>query len=190
MKALLLLFIAGSAFAQTLEQKLTAAAKVAEIMVDGDECKRIVRKEALHEMLHPNPRDKWGASDNYNVHDEPYIRTKKTLIRLSKLVDVPCDVNLWMPLPAEQGQGKVNPNKIHVVIRNVNEMSQFWPWGALFQDTPEPMKKVLAAGERVTVKQRPGMISVLVPVRDSLGDIVGLLELVASEKADRHENVK
>ncbi len=87
-----------------------------------------------------------------------------------------------MPLPEK--------NKIHVVIRNVNEMSQFWPWGALFQDTPEPMRKVLATGERVTVKLRPQMVSVLAPVRDSLGDIIGILEVIATQKADAHENVK
>jgi len=160
---------------------LQEVARIAAVMVDGEECKRIVKKEAVHEMFHPNPRDKWSASDNYNVYQEPYIRVKKTLLRLARLVEFPCDVNLWMPLP----QGKV-----HIVIRNTNEMSQFWPWGALFQDTHEPMKTVFATGEQVTVKQRPGMVSVLAPVRDSLGDIVALVEVVGMEKANRHENVK
>ena len=175
MRFSLLLLAAG------LEPTLLDVARVAAVMVDGEECKRIVKKQAVHEMFHPNPRDKWSASDNYTVHHEPYIRVKKTLLRLSKLADFPCDVNLWMPLP----QGKV-----HIVIRNTNEMSQFWPWGVLFQDTPEPMKKVFATGEHVVVKQRPGMISVLAPVRDSLGDIVALVEVVGMEKANRHENVK
>jgi hypothetical protein len=178
---LFLLAIAAPA-QQTFEKKLDEVARIASIMVDGDECKRVVTKQSVHEMFHPDPRDKWSAADNYSVNHEPFIRVKKTLARLSRLIDAPCDINLWMPLPEK--------NKIHIVIRNVNEMSQFWPWGTLFQDTPEPMRKVLATGERVTVKLRPQMISVLAPVRDSLGDIVGLLEVIATKKADAHENVK
>ena len=107
--------------ASLLDQRLDEVARIASVMVDGEECKRIPKKEVIHEMFHPDPRDKWSAADNYAVNHEPYIRVKKTLIRLSRLVNFPCDVNLWMPLPQD--------NKIHVVIRNSNEMSQFSPWG-------------------------------------------------------------
>lgn len=168
--------------ASLLDQKLDEVARIASIMVDGEECKRIQKKEVIHEMFHPDPRDKWSAADNYAVNHEPYIRVKKTLIRLSQLTELPCDVNLWMPLPQD--------NKVHIVIRNSKEMSQFWPWGALMQDMPAPMKKVLETGERVRVSQRPGMVSVLAPVRDSLGDIVAFVEVVGTEKLNQHENVK
>jgi DNA-binding IclR family transcriptional regulator len=43
------------------------------------------------------------------------------------------------------------------------------------------MQKVFETGERVTVRKRPGMTSVLAPVRDSLGDVVGLVEVVGRE---------
>jgi hypothetical protein len=49
---------------------------------------------------------------------------------------------------------------------------------------------VLDAGKRMTVKRKPGMISVLAPVRNSLGDIVGLVEVVARLQPDVRENVK
>ena len=168
--------------ASLLDQRLDEIARIATVMLDGDECKRIEKPEVVREMFHPDPRDKWSASDNYSVNDEPYIRVKKTLIRLSRLADFPCDVNLWMPLPRD--------NKIHIVIRNSHEMSQFWPWGALLQDTPAPMRKTLDTGERVRVSQRAGMVSVIAPVRDSLGDIVALVEVVGTEKLNQHENVK
>ena len=61
-------------------------------------------------------------------------------------------------------------------------MSQFWTWGALHQEMPAEMKRVLETGERVTVNRRPGMTSVLAPVYDSLGDIVGLVEVVSAER--------
>jgi hypothetical protein len=85
---------------------------------------------------------------------------------------------------------KEKPAQIQIVIRNVYEMSQFWTWGALTQDMPAEMKTVLDSGKRVSVRRRPGMLSVLAPVHDSLGDTVGLVEVVSQDERDPHENVK
>ena len=131
---------------------------------------------ALESMFKTDARDPWIGSDNYDVDHAAFIQTKKTLMRLARLVAFPCDVNLWMPLPS---------NRVHVVIRNPNEMSQFWTWGALHQEMFAPMKEVLETGRRVTVKQKPGFVSVLAPVYDSLGDIVGLVEAVTQPKPDK-----
>ncbi len=168
---------------ETVEKELDTVARVASAMVDGDACRRIVTKRALDSMFAQNPRDRFLASDNYDVNHEPFIQVKKTLIRLARLCPFACDVNLWMPLAGR-------PGKIHVVIRNSREMSQFWPWGALHQDMPAPMKTVLETGRRVTAKEKPGWISVLAPVADSLGDTVGLVEVVAPLRANPRENVK
>ncbi len=153
---------------------LNEVARVASVMLDGDVCRRIMTERAIGYLSKIDPRDPWAASDNFDVHHEAYIETKKTLIRLSKLVPYACDVNLWMTVPGE-------PGKIQVLIRNVNEWSQFWTWGALTQETPAVMRQVLETGRRETVKQKPGMVSVLAPVLDSLGDTVGLVEVVAFE---------
>ena len=69
-------------------------------------------------------------------------------------------------------------------------MSQFWPWGKLFQDTPKPMRTVLETGQRLTVTEKTGYVSVLAPVRNSLGDIVSLAEVVSRVEPDSRENVK
>jgi hypothetical protein len=164
-------------------KRLDDVARIGSVMVDGDVCRRIVTARAMQFMLKKDARDPWIGSDNFDVNHEPYISTKKTLIRLSRLVDFPCDVNLWMPVPAK-------PPRIQILIRNVNEMSQFWTWGALHQELPPEMKKVLETGERVTVTKRPGMISVLAPVYDSLGDVVGLIEAVGQTQSDPQANVK
>ena len=52
------------------------------------------------------------------------------------------------------------------------------------------MKQVLESGKRITVRQKPGCISVLAPVFDSLGDVVGLVEVVGQARPDTRENVK
>src|SRR6476661_4540874 len=105
-------------------------------------------------------------------HDLDQIAKTKTLMRLAQLVNYPVDVNLWMPIDGA-------PDRIHIVIRNRYEMSQFWKWGDLTQPMPPLMRSVLENGKRNTVDQKPQYISVLAPVRNSLNDIVGLVEVVS-----------
>jgi hypothetical protein len=152
--------------------------RIAGVMVDGDLCGRIMTARAMEKMFAQDPRDPWAASDNFDVNHEPYIDTKKTLIRLSRLVPYPCDVNLWMPF-------KEKPDRIQVLIRNVNEWSQFWTWGQLTQPLPAEMKRVLDTGKREKVARGAGLMSVLAPVYDSLGDVVALVEVVAAEPGAR-----
>jgi len=160
------------------EKTLDEIARMATIMIDGDVCQRIVTPRALAHMLHPDPRDEWQAGDNYDVNDQAFIQTKKTLIRLAMIAPYPVDVNLWMPVPTTQD--------IQVVIRNKYNLTQFWN-GHLQQAMPAPMQQVLKTGNRVTVTDKPGMISVLAPVRNSLGEIIGLVEVASSATPPEHD---
>jgi hypothetical protein len=164
-------------------RELEDAARVASVMVDGDACGRILTARAMEYLLRTDAADRFLASDNYEVNYSQFNSVKKTLIRISRLVSFPADANLWMPIPG-------HPDKIRVVIRNANELSQFWPWGALYQDMIPEMKMVLATGRRITVAQKPGWVSVLAPVSDSLGDIVAVVEVASQRQLDRQENVK
>lgn len=159
---------------ESVARDLDEVARVATVMVDGDVCQRIMTGRALRFLFAVDPKDPWAASDNFDVNDEPYIQTKKTLIRLSRLLPYACDVNLWMPFADR-------PGKIQVLIRNVNEWSQFWTWGTLVQDIPAEMKRVLETGRREVVVLKPGLVSVLAPVHNSLGDAVALVEVVAAD---------
>jgi hypothetical protein len=94
------------------------------------------------------------------------------------LAPYPVDVNLWMPVPTTQ--------KIQVVIRNKYNLSQFWD-GQLDQEMPPEMREVLQTGKTRTIQSKPGMISVLAPVRNSLNEIVGLVEVVASTSSPQHD---
>ena len=179
---------AASGFGQqagmdALKRELEEVARVATVMVDGDVCQRIETPRSAQFQLKKDPRDPWIASDNYDVRHDAFILTKKVLMRLARLTKFPCDVNLWMPLP-------VKPPRIQAVVRNVNEMSQFWTFGVLNQDMPPEMRKVLETGERVTVTRRAGMVSVLAPVYNSLDEIASLVEVVGRIEVDPSENVK
>ena len=185
LKTILLLAVSPLLFAQHEDRakELGRVAQVATAMVDGDVCLRIQTPRSVQFLLKTDPRDPWLASDNYDVDDEAFIQTKKTLMRLARLCAEACDANLWMPVPA-------NPMRIQIMVRNVYEMSSFWKWGELHQEMPQEMKRVLDTGERVTVRRNSGMMSVLSPVYSSLGDIVGLVEVVSQAKRDLRENVK
>jgi hypothetical protein len=186
MKPVMLLMLAGiAAAAQTDEftNQLAEAARVASVMVDGDVCQRIVTPRALEYMFRQDPRDRWVDADNYDVDDQSFTSVKKTLIRVTRLISFPADANLWMPIPG-------HPDRIQVVIRQVNEMSQFWPWAALQQPMIPEMKSVLDSGRILTVSKKPGWVSVLAPVSDSVGDVVGVIEVASQRNRDPHENVK
>ena len=166
-----------------LKHDLDQIAKVATVMVDGDVCQRILTPRALQHILQKDPRDEWAAGDNYDVDDQAFITTKKTLMRLAQLADYPVDVNLWMPIDGAA-------DRIHIVIRNRYEMSQFWRWGDLTQPMLPSMRDVLAEGKRISVEEKPQYVSVLAPVRNSLNDIVGLVEVVSEISPNPRENVK
>jgi len=182
---LIVLLAAAGALAEDdrFTRELDDAARVASVMVDGDFCRNIVTARAMDYMFRDDLRDRFLGGDNYEVNYDAFDSVKKTLIRVSRLVSFPADANLWMPIPG-------HPDKIRVVIRNANELSQFWPWGALFQNMIPEMKTVLETGRRVTVAQKPGWVSVLAPVSDSLGDIVAVVEVASQRQLDPHENVK
>jgi hypothetical protein len=171
--SVLLLPLAGDG--RDMARELDEVARIASIMVDGDICQRIVTPRALEYMFKNDPRDPWLAGDNYEVSDREFIAIKKVLIRLSQLAPFPCDVNLWMPIVG-------HPGKVRIVIRNVHDLSQFWPWGALYQDMIPQMEQVLKTGGRVTVAEKPGWVSVLAPVYNSLGDSVALVEAVSQTR--------
>lgn len=166
-----------------MERELDAVARIGSVMVDGDVCQKIVTQKAKELMFASDPRDEFLAGDNYDVDDVSFNAVKKTLIRLSHLASFPADVNLWMPIEG-------HPGKIQLVIRNKNEMSQFWNWGELYRDMVPQMETVLKTGRRVTITGKQGWVSVLAPVHNSLGDVIGVIEAVSRASADTHENVK
>jgi len=157
-----------------MRRALHELARVATAMVDGELCKNIVTQRAKEKIFHVNPRDKWAAGDNYDVNHEPFIKVKQTLQRIALLVDWPVDCNLWMPC-------EVNPKKWYLVVRQKNVLCQFWKWNAVYQDPIPEMVQVLKTGKRIEVSKRPGWLSVLTPVYDSLGNIVAVVEVCSRQ---------
>jgi len=166
-----------------MKRELDDVARVGSVVVDGDVCQKIVTQRAKEFLFAKDPRDEFLAGDNYDVDDVAFNTVKKTLARLSHL-------SSFLIANDQLNFIEGHPGKIQLVIRNKNEMSQFWNWGELYGDMVPQMETALKTGQRVTVTSKPGWISVLAPVHNSLGDVVGLIEAVSRIKVDVHENVK
>jgi hypothetical protein len=177
---------------ESLSRDLEEVARVATVMLDGDVCQRIMTERSLQKMFIVDPKDRWAASDNFDVDHQSYIQTKKTLIRLARLLPYPVDCNLWMPveLNRDRKEADSNARKVQILIRNRYEMSQFWTWGVLVQDAMPEMLDVLSHGRQRTVSKDGNIVSVLAPVYNSLGEIVGLVEVVSRVHLNPQENVK
>lgn len=173
----------GERTKESITKDLQEVARVATVMMDGDVCQRIMTERALKRLFLVDPQDQWAASDNFDVNHEPYIQTKKTLMRLATLLSYPVDCNLWMSFAD-------HPEKVQILIRNRYEMSQFWTWGQLIQDMPPEMKEVFMKGQPQTVARSADFISVLTPIHNSLGETVGLVEVVSRVNPNPEENVK
>lgn len=98
-------YLAAAALSLPAQQRdpareLDLVARIATVMLDGDVCRRIQTPRSARMLLETDPRDPWKASDNFDVNDEAFIATKKTLMRLARLCPTACDVNLWMPVPS------------------------------------------------------------------------------------------
>jgi hypothetical protein len=177
----LLPFAAFAAEPPPIATQLDEVGRIASVMVDGDVCERILTPRARGKLLNVDPRDQWAAADNFDVDHQAYNQIKKTLIRLGKLGPPHTDVNLWMP---------VQGGRVQILIRNANEISQFWKWGELHQPATAEMTTVLKTGKRLTIAGRNGFVSILAPVSNSLGDVVGFVEVVSQLKYDPSGNVK
>ena len=181
MKTLLLAAALATPSAE-VEAQLQQLARVATAVVDGDECEKIMTRRALEKMFRTDPRDRWAGHDNFDVNDGPYIAVKKLLRRISTLAPFSVDCNLWMSF-------RERPELVQILIRQVNEISQFWKWGDLYQPMPPEMKEVLVSGKPKLVA-RADYVSVLTPVFNSLGDAVAIVEVAARLIRDERGNVK
>ena len=154
-------------------EALVGLAKVASVMVDGEEAKRIITDDAFHHMTNKDPQYRFLSGDHYDVDHQAFLRMKKTLLRLSTLVDFPCDTSLWV---------RVKGLETHVTVAVQNgSLKRYWKWAEEMRPLEGEMADCLRTGE-VTVASLDhptGTVTVLAPVRDSLGDVVGFVELTA-----------
>ena len=113
------------------------------------------------------------VGDDYDVDHDTFLRMKKTLLRLERLLDFACSTSLWVRVPGLEGT-------VTLAVQN-GSVHRYYQFGADKLATPAEMVVCLEEGKVVVSPPDPeaGMLTVLAPVFDSLGDAVGVVELSA-----------
>ena len=157
---------------QAICDELTRLAEIAAGMLDGEQVKAIITEQAMHYVANPDPKHRFLQGDYYDVEHEPFLQTKKFLTRLERLGRIPLSGSVWVPVPGCEA--------VTVAVQN-GPHHRYYEFGQASLDTPPEMKQVLQTGEVVAAPSRPGdrRVTVLGPVRDSLGDVVAVVELTA-----------
>ncbi len=158
---------------------LKEAARVAGVMIDGDEARRIITERARHYIANPDPTYSFLSADYYDVDHVAFLRMKKTLLRLERLLPFPCNASLWLLLEEP-------PDHVTVVVQN-GSLHRYWRWAEEKRRMePEMAECVRKGAVTVAPLNHPSRtLTVLAPVRDSLGDVVGLAELTARDPSSK-----
>jgi len=159
--------------AQEIVAALCEVARVASVMVDGDEARRILTERAMYHIAHPDPDYRFLSADYFDVDHRAFDAMKKTLLRLERLTDVRCSTALWVPVAGEEGQ-------VTLAVQN-GTIQRYYRFGQAKMAAPDEMARCFQ--RQVTVvapTEHPSQtITVLAPVFDSLGDVSGVIELSA-----------
>ncbi|MHC4915549.1 MAG: hypothetical protein ACYTGB_08655 [Planctomycetota bacterium] len=150
---------------------LRETARIAAAMVDGDVLKRVISERAMHHLKNPDPKFRHMAGDYYDVDHASFLLAKKTLLRLQRLVDFPCDSSLWQVVPGKE-------DHVTLVVQN-GSLHRYYQWAESTHEMPAEMRECVSGGEVTVAPEDGDRITVLAPVRDSLGDVVGLVELTS-----------
>ncbi|KKL80288.1 hypothetical protein LCGC14_2006260 [marine sediment metagenome] len=157
---------------QAVLAELTRVGQIAAGILDGEEIKTIISDRAMHHLANPHPDHQYMAGDYFDVDHETFLRTKKLLTRLERLGKVPMDGSVWVRVP--------ETDCVTVALHN-GANHRYYDFGQLNLPTPPEMQAVFDSGEVTVAPQVEGdrTATVLAPIRDSLGDVVAIVELTA-----------
>ena len=166
-----------NAKARNMLAAMDEVAHVASAMVDGEEALRIVTERAAHYVASPDPKFRSLAGDYYDVDHATFLRMKKTLLRLRRLMDFPCNVVLWLALETLDG-------KVTAVVNN-GTLSRWYQFGRSTVPIEGALAECMSSGRpvRADAEDELEFLTAAAPVFDSLGDVVGVVELTAQHPA-------
>lgn len=163
---------------QKKTEALLQVGRIASVMVDGDVSTRVITDRAMHYITRPDPKYRFLSADFYDVDHQNFLIIKKTLLRLQRLLPFYSSTSFWLRFEKEE--------VIPVVLNN--EMQRYYQFGWA---TPFPMndemKQCCFEDKVVQSPEHSDFITVLAPVKDSLQDVVGFVEITTWNPAsDNH----
>lgn len=149
---------------------MAKVARVASVMVDGDRASRIITDRAMHYLAHPDPDYRFLVGDYYDVDHDAFLHMKKMLLRLERLLDFPCSTALWVQVAGLEGY-------VTLVVQN-GSVHRYYRFGQEKVQLETEMAECIESGQTIVVPvaHADQVLTVLAPVFDSLGDVVGVVE--------------
>lgn len=145
------------------ETRLRRLARAATVLVDGDAFKGIVLQPELN------------TGDDYAVDHEKFLAVKRTLMKLKRLEDGDVGVTTWRRFGDGQME-QVCPVDMHALPVRPGNHPMSDAVAAAFDGQP--------AVQELTIRGFPAL-SVCSPIRDSMDDVVGVVEVFASLAPER-----
>ena len=165
--------VEGTDVSQVLVE-LGRLVQIASAILDGEEVKHIVTAEAMDHLVNRHPKHRFLAGDHYDVDQELFLRTKKLLLRIVTLSELQIGASVLVPVPGT--------TKITVALHNGTLFRYYTEFGQLAAEASAELTDVLKTGCILPVPPDASgrLATVLGPIRDSLGNVVGVVELTAS----------
>ena len=169
-----------------VQDELSEVARLGEIFLDGDLCRKLWQPYA----------EKFMCGDDMDYNPEAGVPVKKTLFRLERAGHLPCSTALWRRRAdyPESGEALLYGSHASPYDTDKPKMRGYVPP----KMTPE-MESVFLRGERATTVnmsygraammagrglavrvrgvKRPTAVQVFTPVKDSMGEIAAALEV-------------
>jgi len=158
-------------------ESLAALARIAEAMLDGEDAKRILTDDAMAYLDKPHPRYRHLPGDHYDVDHGRFLRVKKLLLRLATLVDFDLNASVLVPIS--------ELDQVTVALHTGTTFRYCAQFGQLSAELPAVVADVFKDGviRGVPPDDASPLATALAPVRDSLGDVVAVVELSACPPA-------
>jgi hypothetical protein len=171
-----------------VRRELAEVARVGQMFMDGDLARRV---------YHPHA-ECFMKGDDMDFNPEAFLPLKKTMMRLERLARIPCGTTLWRRRPdmPECGEAAIygcfaSPlGGSKPANRGYQPQPMFPELAAAFlkgrctwKTTPARSADIMAErgmGAAVRGVNGPAFIEHFVPVKDSLGEIAGVLEVFAA----------
>ena len=155
-----------------IRTELLRLAEIAATLFDGEDIKRIISASAMAHIAKPDVQYRFLSADHYDVAHGPFLRVKKLLMRIERLSDLVVNGAVWVRVP--------ETDNVTVALHN-GPHHRYYQFGTQQMAAPPEMRKVFETGEVVAAPsgRDDTHVTALAPVRDSLQDVVGVVELTA-----------
>jgi len=157
----------------TTEQIMDALREIARVasgIFDGEDCGTLLTPRAMDYLAAGAvPGERFAVGDNIDYDAPRFEQAKKLLLRLQRLAPEGLEVQciLWAPVTGTTDK---------VVQEVFNGGPTRWRLSTDAVDIEPPMKQVMETGEPVELTDG-NVLSVLAPVRNSLQDVTGFIEV-------------